>query len=252
MKRKIELIVVSGVIFLRETLNSKLFYFFSVFSLLLLYFSYVMGIMAVDEEKRIFTDFGLATGELAVFSFMLFISSLAINREMETKTVYLILARPLTRSVYVYGKIFGLILSCAFLTLGVYAIHSFVMILSGYKPDNFYFVSVFSTFLKVSLACVFALAASLASSSSFSGMLISLMAWIFGHFSWEIKYMAEKAPKIQKAALLFFMSVMPNFQILNFKDFANIANFPNGLIYFICYFFFLSVVSAFIFSRKEF
>ncbi len=252
MKRDLELIAVSGANFLRETLTSRLFYFFAVFSLLMAYFSYVMGIMAVDEERRIFMDFGLAAGELAVFSFMLFISSLAVNREMETKTVYLVLARPLPRSIYVYGKLFGLILSCAFLTFGVYAVHLSVMLLNGYRPDSLYFMSVFSTFLKVSLASAFALAASLATTSSFSGMLISLMAWIFGHFSWEIKYMAEKAPKIQKAIILMFMNAMPNFQILNFRDFANIGNSSQGLLYFVCYFCFLSVVSAFIFSRKEF
>lgn len=236
-----------------ETVNSRLFSFFLVFSLLLVYVSSVLGLMAVDEERRVLTDFGLTVGELAVFSFSLFLSSLAINREMETRTIYLILARPVSRRTYVLGKTFGLYMVSAFLVFSVSAIHLSLLFLRGFPPEKIYFVSIFSSVLKIALITSAALFASMLTTSSFSGIIISVMIWVFGHFSQEIKHLAEKAAGIKKFILLFFMYILPNFQLLNFRDIpAFNSSIILALIYFTCYSSVLILLSCLAFEKKEF
>ncbi|MEW5951578.1 MAG: hypothetical protein GX447_07700 [Elusimicrobia bacterium] len=252
MKFKISAAAAIASNFLKEQINSKLFYFFLVFSLLSAYVSSLLGLMAVDEERKILIDFGLAAGEISVFSFMLFMSSLAVNKEMETKTVYLILARPVPRTSYIFGKILGLTGLCALLMFAVSAVNILVLLIKGYPAGEGYFSAIFASFLKISIASLFALAASLITTSSFSGMIISLSAWIFGHFSSEVRFLAEKSIGIKKFFFLFFMNVMPNFQIFNFRDSASYQGLGYSFVYFLCYFFVLSLISSFIFSKKEF
>ncbi|GAB4032778.1 MAG: hypothetical protein Fur0012_11700 [Elusimicrobiota bacterium] len=236
-----------------ETVNSRLFPFFLVFSLLLVYVSSVLGLMAVDEERRVLTDFGLMIGELTVFSFSLFLSSMAINREMETKTIYLVLARPIGRKTYVLGRTFGLYMVSAFLILSVSAIHLSLLFLRGFSPDKMYFVAIFSSAIKIALITSVAIFASMVTTSSFSGIIISVMIWVFGHFSQEIKHLAEKASGIKKIILLFFMYTLPNFQLLNFRDIpAFYDNILQALVYFVCYSSILVMLASLAFEKKEF
>lgn len=237
---------------LKDVFGSKLFPFFMAFCLLLVYFSLVLGLMAVDEEKRVLLNFGLAMIELSSFSFILFLSSLAINKEMETKTIYMILARPVARKNYVFGKMLGLYMVSAFIVLSISLIHISLLILRGFPPDRAYFLAILSAILKVSLISSVAILSSISTSSSFSGMIISFMLWVFGHFSQEIKYLAEKAAFLKKFFLLTFMYALPNFHILDLGEMVHSSEILSAFAYFFLYSTVLILLSSMVFEKKEF
>ncbi len=236
----------------KDVFNSRIFPFFMAFCALLVYFSMVLGLMAVDEEKRVLLNFGLAMVELSSFSFILFLSSLAINKEMETKTIYMILARPVPRKNYILGKLIGLYMLSAFIVSSVSLIHISLLVIRGFPPDKAYFLAVLSSALKVALISSVALFSSISTSSSFSGIIISIMLWVFGNFSQEIKYLAEKAALLKKFFLLSFMYVFPNFHILNLTESVS----PSATLYSFAYFFLyatiLGLLSSIVFEKKEF
>ncbi len=68
----------------------------------------MLGSVSVGQDTRITLDFGLAAMTLIAGMVAAFAGSLAISREIERRTVYWILVRPVTQLQFILGKYLGL------------------------------------------------------------------------------------------------------------------------------------------------
>ncbi|MCK5358700.1 MAG: ABC transporter permease, partial [Elusimicrobiales bacterium] len=93
---------------LREYCKNKLFAILIIFSLFSIYASLLVGIMAVDQEYRVLTDFGLGLMELLAFVYIVYMSAVSITEEFKLKTIYLVLSRPVSKNAYLLGRIISL------------------------------------------------------------------------------------------------------------------------------------------------
>src|SRR5262245_11815625 len=98
---------------LQENLHGRFFLLTAVFGLTTLYLSLLLGLLAADQEVRLILDFGLALIELLGLAGAVYAACTVILREMETKTIYLILTRPVARGEYLLGRFLGIVLSAA-------------------------------------------------------------------------------------------------------------------------------------------
>ena len=100
----------------------KLFYFLLLFSLLLIGSSAFMARLAFQEEFKILKDVSL--GAMSIFSSLLAIAATAqlIPRDLEERTIYTILAKPVPRYEYLIGKLAGVLLLLAFSILAMSAL----------------------------------------------------------------------------------------------------------------------------------
>ncbi len=80
-------------------------------ALAVLVFSLALGELALDQQRRIVQDIGLAS--ISVFSVVMavFLGSSLLYKEIERKTLYVILPKPIRRHEFLLGKYFGIALT---------------------------------------------------------------------------------------------------------------------------------------------
>jgi hypothetical protein len=100
----------------------KVFYFLLLFALLLIGSSVIMARLAFQEEFQILKDVSL--GAMSIFSSLLAIVATAqlIPRDLEERTIYTILAKPVPRYEYLMGKLAGVLLLLALSILAMSAL----------------------------------------------------------------------------------------------------------------------------------
>ena len=81
----------------REALRDKVLYLFLGFAVLLMASSKVFGILTVGDQDKIIKDLGLAGIQFFLMLIAVMMSVLLISREIDSKTVYYILAKPVRR-----------------------------------------------------------------------------------------------------------------------------------------------------------
>src|SRR5947208_8423152 len=98
---------------LTELTRLKVFYFLLVFALLLIGSSMFMAQLTFQQEFQILKDVSL--GAMSIFTSLLAIVATArlIPQDIEDRTIYTILAKPVPRLEYLLGKIAGVLLLLA-------------------------------------------------------------------------------------------------------------------------------------------
>ncbi|MFH0807464.1 MAG: ABC transporter permease subunit, partial [Elusimicrobiota bacterium] len=178
--------------------------------------------------------------------------------EIESKTVYLMLIRPIPKWYYVIGRYLGLLVSVYLAMLFMYAMHFGMLMLKGWVFDPLYLIAIFSSMTKIAIIGALAVFFSLFSTSQSSSLIFTIFIWILGHFAQELKFLTAKMQFTPiKVVLKVLYLAIPNLQYFNWKDFIG-----SGLT--ISYWFGVSVVYAFaycavclllsihLFNKKEF
>lgn len=94
----------------REAIRNKLLYSLLFFAILIIAFSAVLSTLSYVERERILQDFGLAAIRLFSVMIAIFVGVGLIHREVDRRTVFTILSKPLTRAEFLLGKYVGLVL----------------------------------------------------------------------------------------------------------------------------------------------
>ena len=112
---------------LTELTRLKVFYFLLVFALLLIGSSMFMAQLTFQQEFQILKDVSL--GAMSIFTSLLAIVATArlIPQDIEDRTIYTILAKPVPRLEYLLGKIAGVLLLLAIGTLVMGALFFLVL-----------------------------------------------------------------------------------------------------------------------------
>jgi len=82
-------------------------YLFLGFALVLLASSKLFGLLTVGDEGKVIKDFGLAGIQLATMLIAVMMSVLLISREVDSRTVYNILAKPVRRWQFLIASTSG-------------------------------------------------------------------------------------------------------------------------------------------------
>ncbi len=114
---------------LTELTRLRVFYVLLVFALLLIGSSVFMAQFSFQQEFQILKD--VALGAISIFTSLLAIVATArlLPQDIEDRTVYTILAKPVPRVEYIFGKIAGVLLLLAISTLVMSAAFSLVLYL---------------------------------------------------------------------------------------------------------------------------
>src|ERR1700753_3427339 len=91
----------------KEHVRHRLYLSLILFCFILLGGGLVVSALAVDERARLMVDFGLAAIEFLGLTTIVFISVSLVLTEIENRTIYLVLSRPLPRSQYILGRFAG-------------------------------------------------------------------------------------------------------------------------------------------------
>src|SRR6185503_15264513 len=95
----------------REHLRDKLFYNLAFFALLLIASAVILSRLTIGDFPRVLIDVGLASIDLIGVMIAVFLGIGLLSRELERRTLYLVLSKPVPRSHLVLGRYFGLLLT---------------------------------------------------------------------------------------------------------------------------------------------
>ncbi len=104
------ILLVAGAVF-RESVRDRVPYSMVLFAVLLMAASYLISQMTAGQDLKIIKDLGLAS--IAVFGLLIavFIGIGLVSKEVERKSVYALLSKPISRPQFILGKFLGLVLT---------------------------------------------------------------------------------------------------------------------------------------------
>ncbi|MCA9667681.1 MAG: ABC transporter permease [Myxococcales bacterium] len=111
----------------REAARNKVLYSLLFFAVVVIVGSLAFGSLSVRDERRLMLDLGL--GGMSIFSVVIaiFIGVNLLYKELERKTVYTLIPKPIHRFQFVLGKFAGLVLTLV-LQILVMALTLFVVV----------------------------------------------------------------------------------------------------------------------------
>jgi Cu-processing system permease protein len=95
----------------KESVRDRVLYGIGAFALLLVGTSTAVGQLSAGEDVKIIKDLGLVTIELAGVLMTVFIGVGLVAKEIDRRSIYALLAKPLPRWEFIVGKYLGLVLT---------------------------------------------------------------------------------------------------------------------------------------------
>ncbi len=95
----------------RESVRDKVLYNLVLFAILLIGASYLIGQLTAGQDIKIIKDLGLASTSVFGLFIAVFIGIGLVSKEVERRSIYALLAKPIHRYQLVLGKYFGLTLT---------------------------------------------------------------------------------------------------------------------------------------------
>ncbi len=242
----------------KEAVRNKIFYLLIFFGVFFSFSSKLISMLTIGDTLKILKDVGFASINLFSVLIAIFTGINLVYKEIEKKTVYFILSKPVERRDFILGKFLGLALTMfVALTIMISVFSIFILLLSG-TFDPFillYFIFLFTELLIIiSISILF---------SSFSTPILSsiftIVLYLIGHVIWtfnEFKY--KLINPIEKFFAYFIYYLFPNLEKFNIKG-ALVMNDPisikiilSSLAYGIFYISAILLISIHIFKRREF
>jgi len=241
----------------RESVRDRIFYSLLAFAVLMLSFSLVLGSLTVGDEIKIIKDFGLGAISLFGVLIAIFVGISLVYKEMEKRTIYVILANPIARYQFILGKYAGLSLT---LLVEVLIMSAGLLALCYLKQHVIYwdlFKAIIPIWFELQLILAIALFFSTFVSPFLSGML-TLSFFIIGHLTQDLKHLVANMdnPVLKKTADVLYYT-FPNLEALNFK--AQVVHglpisgqvFFLSLAYAATYTILILSLTLFIFNRRD-
>jgi hypothetical protein len=112
-----------------ELVRLKVFYFLIIFALLVIGNSFFLARFSFEEEFQMLKD--IALGAMTIFSGLLAILAAAtlLPKDLEDRTIYTILAKPVARTEYILGKLSGVFLLLTLAVLLMSSVFAAVLLL---------------------------------------------------------------------------------------------------------------------------
>lgn len=201
----------------RESLRDKLLYNLLLFALLLIGASVLLADLSIAEQSKIITDMGLASINLVGVLIAIFVGISLVTKEIERRTVYTIMARPITRAQFLLGKYFGLVLTLALNVVVMLLVFLLTLVVTQNPIHASLFQAVALIFVELLVVTAIALFFSTFSSSTLSAIM-TLGLYVIGHLTTDLKGIAQKGEnELVKTVMTGLYYICPNLEMLNVK-----------------------------------
>jgi Cu-processing system permease protein len=201
----------------REAVRDRVLYNLIAFAVLLSGTAILVGQISIDIERLVVVNLGLTAVSLFGVVIAILIGIGLVSKEIEKRTLYTVLSRPLRRWEFVVGKFVGLagtlVVNTLFMAIGVflallYAVHKFE------KADAWVLVALYFVVLQFLMVCALALLF-----SSFSSPLLAAVftfaLFVIGTLSEDLRGFAGMAHGAEKWLVTATAYLVPNFSSLN-------------------------------------
>jgi ABC-type transport system involved in multi-copper enzyme maturation permease subunit len=202
----------------RETVRERVLYNLVFFAILMTLSSLLLGELSIRQDQKIIKDVGLGAMDIFGTLIAILIGVGLVSKEIDRRSLYPLLAKPLSRTEFFLGKTAGLALTLfvntAVMTLGLCGAlvlaHRFVGISTIVK-------GVYAIYLGLLLVVALAMFFSTVTSSTLAAIgTVALV--VAGRFSDVIRNMREVLPAAPGWLVTAIYWALPNFHNFDFKD----------------------------------
>ena len=241
----------------RETLREKLLYNLLIFALLMIGSSILLSRLTLGDANRLILDLGLASINIFGVIIAIFVGIGLVSKEIDKKTIYTILSKPVPRYEFLLGKYLGLCITLltntAIMVAGLFMVLRFMQV-----PIEVVLVkSVLLIYIELMVVTAVALLFSTFTSSTLSA-IFTLAMYVIGHLSADLKSLGGKLDSVSRAVLNAVYYVMPNLERFNLKGQVihqldvGMTDMMLIICYGIAYATFILLMAAIIFQRRDF
>ena len=255
----------------KESVRDRVPYNLAIFAVLLIASSYLLGQLTAGQDVKIIKDLGLAATTVFGLFIAIFIGIGLVSKEVERRSIYSLLAKPISRPQFVLGKYAGLVLTLAAnISVMAVALYAVLAYLTYAAPENVrkaWDAPGIDARLLIALALIFVqlmiITAIALFFSTFSTPLLAAALtfglFIAGHFNADLKNfdkVVESKPAVWLARGVYH--VMPDFSAFDVKtEVVHGLPVPAGYVgataaYGAAYIAGLLALSVLIFSKRDF
>jgi ABC-type transport system involved in multi-copper enzyme maturation permease subunit len=243
----------------REAIRDKVLYNLVFFALLVMGVSVVIGGMTLGERVKIIEDLSLAAMSVFGLLIAIFVGIGLVHKEIQRRTIYTLLAKPVSRGAFVVGKYAGLMLVIALnVALMTAALLALLAVFAERGVPWNILVAVLLILVELMVVTGVAVLFSTFSTPTLSAML-TLGVWLIGRFSSDLALFARKSAN---PALRLVVSAMhyllPNLEKFDVKHLV-VYSMPiapgyvvAAVVYGLAYIVLLIALAAVIFERRDF
>jgi ABC-type transport system involved in multi-copper enzyme maturation permease subunit len=260
-KSRVNKVAVIALNTFRESVRDRVLYNLILFALLLVCASVFISELSINQETKFIATLGLSS--MLVFGALIaiFIGVALVYKEIDKRTIYNLLSKPVHRHEFIIGKYFGLcmtlLVNSVVMMLGtelalIYVNHGFVSLQ----------LTVLSAGYLIYLELALLVAVALMFSSFSTPMLAALFTfavYVIGHFSADLKLAAELSEStIVRGLLMALYYAVPNLSNFGYiTEASHGQNAPlrmiaSATIYAVVYISILLSASVLIFQRRNF
>ena len=201
----------------REAVRDRILYLFIGFALLLVVSTKIFGLLTVGDEAKIVKDIGLAAMQFFSMLIAVMMSMLLVSREVDTRTVFNILAKPVQRWQFLLGKYLGLVaIVAANLLLITIVLSAMVRLYTG-QWDPMLFFAAAMTLLEMLVLAAFAILFAVLT-KPILGSLLTLAVFLAGHMSATLWVLSRQLTgSFARGAITAMYYLTPNLERFNFR-----------------------------------
>ena len=245
----------------KESVRERVLYNLVVFALLLIGAAILFGSISVGIDYMIIVNLGLSSISVFGLFMAVFIGIGLVWKEIDRRTIYSVLAKPVRRWEFIIGKYFGLmltlIINTAIMTAGFY------LALAYQKktlelPDLAALQAIYFILLQLAIVVALALLFSCVSTPILSAAF-TLSLYVIGSFLSDIRWFGQETGSALvmnlTAALYYLLPNFSNFNVIN--QIAHENSIPSALLisnslYALLYVTIVLSAAVLIFEEREF
>ncbi|MCP3105087.1 ABC transporter permease [Myxococcus sp. K15C18031901] len=242
----------------REARRNRVTVVVGAFAAVVMLSSTLVTEVTVATFDRVLTDFGLGMMSLILVFLTIFLSSGLLSREIERRTIFLIVSKPVSRTQFLLARLAGNMLTLALLMVAMMLIFDSQLLLFGAKITSTQYVAAaglwFELLVLSSAGILF---------SSFAGPMVSAVCttglYFAGHLAGDLLDIARRAESetVQELTQALYY-LLPNLERLNFRSHAaydlpvDVTTFASSAGYAVAWAMVFTAISLFIFERRDF
>lgn len=245
----------------REVVRDRILYIIGFYAVILAAAAILLPQLAAATEDKMFLDVGLAVMSTLSLIIAVFIGTGLISKEIEKRTILMLIAKPVSRPEFIIGKYLGLSTVLALLVIAMSAIYLIFLQVNNisYSATSIVINGIF-LILQLSLISAIAIAFGIFTGSILATAL-TFAVYLMGNITQDLLKLARisENPGLERITQGLYL-LLPDLSRLDLKNEAvyGLSALPDSTTLFInagyslIYSAMLLAIAAFMFSQKEF
>lgn len=200
-----------------ESLRDKILLVLLIIGFILMASSRFIKPLALGEEAKIIKDLSLSSINFISVLIAILIGGRLIYKEIEKRTIYLVLSRPIKRGEFILGKYLGQML-LLFFVIGILTIaFGIILLLTNIKANYLILLPNLLLFFQLSIITSLAIFFS-TFTTPLTASIFTFILYFIGHLTRDLKALAQISKSVLvKVIANFLYYILPNLSNFDIK-----------------------------------